>query len=115
MSHNLLQTMYQKKSIKTRVMTNKENLAAQTGTNPIKGEELVKTKSIPNTPFHVVKMDDKYFLAVNKYRVTELKDSEEEAIKCIETEQWNLITAVITICCDNWRNWEHDVKYAAEI
>ncbi len=60
-------------------------------------EELVKRKTIENTPFEIITVDGKSFGAMGQYRVTEPKDT----VKKVETElkkiTWDRIVQVVMI------------------
>lgn len=59
--------------------------------------QLREVKILENTPFAIVKVDDQYFVACGKYRLTGLMDNMEDATEYAYRIDWNNITAVIGI------------------
>ena len=72
-----------------------EPLTDQDFSNVEENEELTKIEVVEGTPFTVVKVDDQYFLALGKYRLSELLDSEEEAKEEINDLSWNRLLSVM--------------------
>ena len=66
-----------------------------------KKTELIKNTPIENSPFYVVSKDDKHFVAFGKYKITEEKNTIEEAFESIEKPNWNTIISVISIVTEN--------------
>lgn len=60
-------------------------------------EELLKVTPIEDTPFACLKKDDKYYLVLGKYRLTEDLKSEEECIQASTDASWNRIMQVCAI------------------
>ena len=60
-------------------------------------EQLTEIIPIEETPFTAVRVQDKYFLALGKYRLTELLDTYEEIREQTETITWTMLLAVMTI------------------
>lgn len=57
---------------------------------------LITRKQIPNTPFTVVGNETVgYFVSWGHYRITEHKDTIEEATNLIDTDTWNIITRLM--------------------
>lgn len=52
---------------------------------------LIDYKEIEGTPFTMVRKEDKYFLIMGDYRMTEPTNTEEETMEKIEKEKWLLI------------------------
>lgn len=61
-------------------------------------EELIKWKPIDNTPFILIKQNEKYFGAIGNHRITEYHDNEKECEKDILEMSWNRIVQVILAC-----------------
>lgn len=61
--------------------------------------ELTEVIPIQDTPFAAVRIESKYFLAMGKYRLTELYDTYEELNNDITNITWNRLTQVIAIIC----------------
>ena len=66
-----------------------------------KKTELIKRTPIENSPFYVVSKENKHFVAFGKYKITEEKDTIEEAFESIEKPNWNTIISVISIVKEN--------------
>lgn len=60
-------------------------------------EDLVNVTPIDGTPFTAVKAGDKYFLALGKYRISDLKDNAREVIEESTNTTWGMIMSVIQI------------------
>lgn len=54
-------------------------------------------EALDNTPFILRKVDDKYFLTLGKYRITEPTNTKEETLEKLETEKWGIITQLAMI------------------
>jgi hypothetical protein len=63
-----------------------------------KGEELMKSEMIPNTPF-VAKWIETvgWFAVCGKYRLTEPFETEAELIAHVEKRPWDMIIALMNI------------------
>lgn len=61
--------------------------------------ELTELINIEDTPFTAVRIENKYFLAMGKYRLTELFDTYEAVTAEIHNITWNRLTQVIAIIC----------------
>lgn len=62
----------------------------------LENKEIKKVTQVENTPFDIVEIDEKYFVALGKYRLTELLSTETEAKAYIDNKEWNLLLAVIS-------------------
>lgn len=61
-----------------------------------KGEQLIVREPVEHTPFHVIGNEEKgYFLAIGMHRLTEPKESQHEAIECLDKDFWNILTNVV--------------------
>lgn len=60
-------------------------------------EELLKVTPIEDTPFACLKNDDKYYLVLGKYRLTQDLKSEEECIEASTDASWNRIMQICAI------------------
>lgn len=60
-----------------------------------KGTQLVETIPIENEPFIILKWDEKYYLCLGKYRLTEALDSEEEAREQVYNVSWYRLLQVM--------------------
>lgn len=65
--------------------------------------ELVQKKAIDGTPFDMVRiMHDetdkvRHFVAMGRYRITPDFETQEEALKHLETESWNIVLKMLAI------------------
>lgn len=56
---------------------------------------------IEDTPFQIVGNEEKgYFVAFGKYRVGEVVETKEEALKYFNIKSWNIFINTITACID---------------
>lgn len=62
--------------------------------------ELTEVIRIEDTPFSAVRIENKYFLAMGKYRLTDLVDTYQEIEQNVHNITWNRLTQVIAIICD---------------
>ena len=58
-------------------------------------EEIKIVKEVDGTPFSCVKYDEKYFLALGKYRLSDLMNTEEEVFEDAKDVSWWRMLAVI--------------------
>lgn len=91
--------MYTNKSENEQSSTNAEE------TKQNKEEYLINRVPVDNSPFYIVNYVDKTLIVLGKYVVHECK-TQEEAIKYIETEWWNLIVTTIMVIIDMQKNKE---------
>lgn len=62
--------------------------------NSILASEIEK---IPNTPFTLIRQENKWFITMGNYRITEPTKTKAEQLKKLETEKWNLIMHITII------------------
>lgn len=62
-----------------------------------KNELLTEVDPIQGSPFSVVRVEDKYFLALGKYRLTELNESKEDILATVNDVDWNRLLAVMNV------------------
>lgn len=60
-------------------------------------KELIETTFLENTPFAIVRLDNKYFVGCGQYRLTNYMDTKDEAEEYARRITWNNITAVIAV------------------
>lgn len=63
--------------------------------------ELIEKHLIGGTPFTAIRVDDKWFLALGKYRLTEPLESLEECIEQSKADNWTRIMQVINVMIEN--------------
>lgn len=59
--------------------------------------ELMEKVEVKDTPFTAIRMDDKWFLTMGKYRLTEPRESLDAVMKDAEDASWWRILQVINI------------------
>lgn len=62
--------------------------------------DLIERYEIEGTPFTLIKQEGKYFLTMGNYKITTPTDTEEETLKKLVTEQYNIILDMTTIVFD---------------
>lgn len=77
--------------------------ATETESSP---KTLIDYEEIKGTPFTLVHKDEKYFIAMGDYRLTEPDKTREAALDRLEDEQWMIITLVITICIEKYNKYQ---------
>lgn len=60
-------------------------------------KELTTVEKIEDSPFNIVKIDDKYFLALGKYRLTEPLDDRKSVLADVDNVSWHRILSVMNI------------------
>lgn len=60
-------------------------------------DTLIEQFHVENTPFIIVKADDKFFVALGRYRITNMLNSKEEAEYLIDNKDWNMLASVISV------------------
>lgn len=58
---------------------------------------LVETEVINNTPFHVVKQNEEWFIVMGKQMISTKYKTKEEAIDSIERDKWFIIMTIATM------------------
>lgn len=67
---------------------------------------LREAHKIEGTPFHAVRVQEKWFLAFGNNRVTENVKSKEEVEDMLKTNMWDIITSVVIIVQEKAREWD---------
>lgn len=57
-------------------------------------------EEIEETPFAIIKKENKYWAIMGDHRVTEEKQTREEVIEIIENKEWRFLTTVIAVIVD---------------
>lgn len=60
-----------------------------------KGESLIERRKVEGTPFHIIKHEEGFFIAMGKFRLTKETETEEETLSKLETEKWDIIGRMI--------------------
>lgn len=76
--------------------------------------ELCEIETIDEGPFSAIRSDDKWFLALGKYRISELKDSKAEVLKDSEDMGWLRFMQVMSIVAKEERIMEREEKDAVK-
>lgn len=58
-------------------------------------EELIHREELEGTPFHIVKVEQSYFVALGKYRLSDFFESALEAKSFILNFNWNTLMNVL--------------------
>lgn len=56
---------------------------------------MVDVEELENSPFAIVKFNKQYFLALGKYRLSDLQDSREDCERLLELWSWDTMIAII--------------------
>ena len=70
-------------------VTSKENFSDD--------RKLKEVKEIQGTPFAAVKFEDKWFLVIGNYRISELFDTYEEVVEDSKDASWDRLISVMEI------------------
>lgn len=68
--------------------------------NSTSSDQLLQIEPIPDTPFNAVKYDDKWFLAMGKYRLTQPSPDKQTILDDANNTTWNRILQIIKIMID---------------
>ena len=60
-------------------------------------KETYLSSNVPNTPFQVINAEDKYFVCLGNYRISEMFNTIGEAEEDAQKIDWNRIITIITI------------------
>jgi len=63
--------------------------------NEIKSDVLTEVEAIEGSPFSIVKIDDEYFLALGKYRLSELSKDKKEVLDSVNDTSWERMLALM--------------------
>lgn len=86
---------------KATQITQADILNTQTSGNANQSKEnysntqLVSTKQIKNSPFYIIEYDNKFFIGIANKRISELMDSEDEAMQYYNENQWMMTVSLI--------------------
>lgn len=101
---------------KTAEKTTSKELHTNVDEKPDNGnsgnEELFKVEEVKGTPFQIIKMEDKYFLAMGKYRLSEPMPTYKEALENAQDSSWHRIMQIINIMINEDKN---EQKYKEEL
>ena len=77
-------------------VTSNSNELSDTSANETDKENYLSS-NVPNTPFQVINAEDKYFVCLGNYRISEMFNTIEEAEIDAQKIDWNRIITIITI------------------
>lgn len=80
--------------MKTQELSNTQT-SVETLDNKNLNSEIIETNQIENTPFTIVKHDEKYFGVLGNHRITELFETKEECEAELKEINWNRVMQVI--------------------
>lgn len=78
--------------------------ANETDKQKSNSKELIEKIEIEKTPFTAIRQDDKWFLTMGRYRLTQPLDSKEEALAAGVDESWWRIMQIIKIMITEHEN-----------
>lgn len=76
--------------------------------NSSESSTLVEVKQIADTPFTAVRNEDKWFLALGKYKLSETVDSEEKVHDMAKDTSWSRLMNIMFIVATDAINEYHD-------
>jgi len=65
-------------------------------------EQLVEYEQVPNTPFTIVKQNDKWFVTMGKYRLSEQLETKQEALEESQNESWFRMMQIMRIMIEQY-------------
>lgn len=74
-----------------------QNSVEEKSQNSKNSSELKEIIIIEHTPFHAIRMDQKWFLAMGNYRVSDFKSSKDEVLEELDHINWMLIATMCDI------------------
>lgn len=63
--------------------------------------QLIQKWEVPNSPFTIIKAEDKFFLAMGKYRLSEPYETKEETEEDAKLMNWGRMMQVMQIMIEN--------------
>lgn len=101
--------MKNENSEKQLVQTTSHGSAKKANKSRSESEQLIEQIPVEGTPFTVVKVEDKWFLAMGKYRLTEPMESKAQALGAAEDKSWFRIIQIIMIIIKQDKQDEKDI------
>lgn len=77
-------------------------------------ERLVEHKQIKNTPFVMVRYEDKYFMVLGSAKLTDEYSSEEEVLEVLEERKWEILIACMLYLMDEYKSGEYQTWLAEQ-
>lgn len=88
--------MQQQSGMKENATSNTQSSAKETD----KENYLTEEHEIPNTPFMIRRVEDKWFVTIGDYRLTEPEPTRKDAEIKLSIERWHIILKLIMIAVD---------------
>lgn len=88
--------MEQLTTTKQRDTLNTQNNVEENPTR--ENSTLINYEKIPGTPFTIINQEEKWFIVMGDWRITESTLTREEQIKKLEEEKWLIIMHMTIIC-----------------
>lgn len=60
-------------------------------------KQLIEKEEVPNTPFILVTIENKSFLAFGNYKLCQDQNSKKEVLQYLKKHQWDVITKLMMI------------------
>lgn len=79
-----------------------------------KSNSLIEREEIPNTPFKLIHLQDKWFITLGDHRLSELYDTKEQTLEYFKTHMWELIIHIVIIIIDEKKLWQELEKITTE-
>lgn len=93
----------------------KELLSTQNNAEGIHNSKpLIEREEIPNTPFKIIHLQEKWFIVMGDHRLTELYNTKEEVLEYFHNHMWETIIHVILLVIDYKQEWQNLQKKTTE-
>lgn len=93
----------QKELLSTQLNADSDQSYLKNGEN---NPPLQAIKNLFNTPFAILRRENKYSLVMGNYIIIEDLDSEEQVVEALETQKWQIMVTAIFIIVDRYRKGE---------
>lgn len=80
-----------------------------------KNEELIKREDIKDSPFHLISTEKGHFVSVGEYRITELRETREQALDDIKDITWNRIVQIVLILMEQRQKIEQEIAKSNKV
>lgn len=77
--------------------------AREENNNELNSEQIIEREEVEDTPFMIVKQDEKWFVTLGKYRLTSALDSKEKAREEANKKGWTQIMQVVGIMIEEYK------------
>lgn len=96
--------MQQSTQYKQEDILNSQNSTEETHNQ---NSTLNEREKIEDTPFWVVKQEEKWFITLGEYRVSQIKESKDEALKTLEENKWDLVIHMVIIISEKLKEEDY--------